>query len=299
MKQSRIIQGLMRIDAISDDQLFDLIRFDLDRGVYFFDLADIYGNGEAERKVGRVLEAHPELRPEMFIQSKVSIVRGKQDNYYDLSYDHIKEGVNAILDRLGIDYLDSLLLHRPDIFMDAEEVAKAFDELYEEGKVRHFGVSNFSKETIDYLSAAAKRPIEYNQVQLGIGHMPMLAEAMNFNMENTEGTSKTEDTFFCMKKKGIQIQAWSPFLVGFFQGSLFDASRYPEINDALSQMADKYQTSKCAVATAFLLKLDKNLHVITGSLNVDHVQECLDGESLDLSKEDWYVLYRKAGNMLP
>ena len=299
MKQSRIIQGLMRIDSISDGQVYDLLCFDLERGISFFDLADIYGGGEAERKVGRVLKAHPELREKMFIQSKVSIYRAEGGNYYDLSRDHILTGVNEILERLGISYLDSLLLHRPDILMEADEVAEAFDILQKQGKVRHFGVSNFSAGAMRYLANRLRQPIEYNQVQLGLGHMPMVSEALNFNMDNHEGTSRSEDTFFYMKKHSIQIQAWSPFLVGFFQGSLFDDGRYPDINRALWEMANKYQVSRCAIATAFLLKLDKDLHVVTGSLNPDHIQECLDGEKIDLSKEDWYFLYRASGNMLP
>lgn len=125
MKQSRIIQGLMRVDRLDDDQLYDLIRFDLDRGITFFDLADIYVGGEAERKLGRILSAHPELRDKMFIQSKVSIRRGELHSFYDLSKEHILEGVDGILNRLGIKKLDSLLLHRPDIFMDGKEINEA------------------------------------------------------------------------------------------------------------------------------------------------------------------------------
>ncbi len=299
MKPSRIIHGLMRVGHLSDEQLYDLIRYDLDHGIYFFDLADIYVGGESERKLGRILKAHPGLREQMFIQSKVSIRSSDMGGYYDLSYEHIKEGVEASLERLGIDYLDSLLLHRPDIFLDADEVAKAFDELYREGKVKHFGVSNFSKEMIDYLLEKVPQKLEYNQIQLGLGHTSLIEEAVNFNVDNREGISKTEDTYFYLKKKGIAIQAWSPFMVGFFEGNLFDEGRYPEVNEALGQIAAKYQTSKCAIATAFILKLNKDICVITGSMNPDHIQECLDGEALDLAKDDWYFLYRKAGNMLP
>lgn len=152
---------------------------------------------------------------------------------------------------------------------------------------------------MDYLSSCLDHQIEYNQVQLGLGHLPLIKEAINFNMENDEGVSRTEDTFFYMKKHHIAIQAWSPFVVGFFKGSLFDEARFPEMNEAMKVIADKYQRSKCAVATAFLLMLDKDLRVITGSMDPLHVQECLDGENLSLTKEEWYYLYAKAGNMLP
>ena len=299
MKRSRIIQGLMRISSISEDQLYDLIRFDLDNGIYFFDIADCYDNTNAESKLGRVLKAHPELRKEMFIQTKGAITFGESGGYYDFSYNHMKEALNASLSRMGIEYVDSYLYHRPDIFMDAKEVSKLVDEAFKEGKIKHFGVSNCSKEMMEYLSSELNYKIEYNQIQLGLGHMPLVEECFNFNMSNVEGNSRTEDTYFYMKRKGIALQAWSPFLVNFFEGSLFDENKYPEINNALSIMANKYQTSKCAIATAFVLALNKDITVITGSLNKDHVKECLDGEDITLSKEDWYYLYKATGRMLP
>ena len=299
MKQSRIIQGLMRISSLSEEELYELIRFDLDHGIYFFDIADCYIEGEAEIKLGKVLKAHPELRKEMFIQTKGAIRMSSHGAYYDFGYNYIKEAIDDSLNRLGIDYVDSYLYHRPDIFMDNIEVAKAIDEAFNEGKIKHFGVSNCSKEMIEYLSSTLKQKIEYNQIEFGLGHMPIVEETFNFNMSNMEARSRTEDTYFYMKRKGIKLQAWSPFLVGYFGGSLFDENKYPEINKALNELKDKYHTSKCAVATAFILSLSKDITVITGSLNKDHIQECLDGEDIVLEKEDWYYLYRSTGAMLP
>ena len=299
MKKSRIIQGLMRTASLSEEQLYDLIKFDLDHGIYFFDIADIYDGGNSETKLGKVLKAHPELRKEMFIQTKGAIRYAEKNGFYDFSYDYIKGALDASLKRMGLDYVDSYLLHRPDIFMDGEEVAKVIDESFKNGKIKHFGVSNFSKEMIEYLSGYVKQDIEYNQIQLGLGHMPLIEECFNFNMSNKEGNSRTEDTYFYMKRKGIKLQAWSPFLVNFFEGSLFDEEKYPRINKALNELKDKYHTSKCAVATAFILMLNKDITVITGSMNIDHVKECLDGEDITLSKEDWYYLYCSAGKMLP
>ena len=299
MKRSRIIQGLMRISSLSEEELYNLILFDLAHGIYFFDIADCYDNGNAEIKLGNILKAHPELRKEMFIQTKGSIRSGEKGGYYDFSYSHIKEAINDSLKRMQIEYIDSYLYHRPDIFMDNKEVSKAVDEAFKEGKIKHFGVSNCSKEMIEYLQEELKQDIEYNQIQLGLGHMPIIEECFNFNMNNNESRSRTEDTYFYMKRKGIKLQAWSPFLVGFFEGSLFDESRYPNINRVLNELKDKYHTSKCAIATAFILMLNKDITVITGSLNQEHIQECLDGESINLSKEDWYYLYKSTGAMLP
>lgn len=300
MKKSRIIQGLMRLDNVDESRLYEIIEYDLDHGIYFFDLADIYCRGESEAKLGRVLKAHPELREKMFIQTKGSIrFSPETGGYYDLSYEHIKEAAYDSLDRLGIDYLDSFLLHRPDIFIDADEVAKAFNELYLEGKVKHFGVSNFPKEMIEYISKDLKQRIEYNQVQLGVGHLPMVSEVFNYNTNFDEGISRSSEAFFYLKRKGIIIQAWSPFIVRFFEGSLFDENKFPEINRALSKYAEKYHTSKCAIATSFLLRLDKDLLVITGSMNLEHIQQSIDGENIELSKEDWYAIYKECGYKLP
>ena len=295
---NRIIQGLMRSDSLSDEELYDLIKFDIDRGINYFDLADIYGLGAIEAKVGRVLKAHPELRKDMFIQSKCSIVK-KEAKYYDLSYSHIMESVNQILERLNISYLDSLLLHRPDILMDPKEIKKAFIELKESGKVLHFGVSNFSKEAIEYLNSEVDGMIEINQIQIGLGQMRLIGEEINFNMNNDESVSHSGSTLFYLKRKGIQIQAWSPFLVGYFDGSIFDYNRFPNLNNKLDELAWKYQVPKAAIATNFLLMLDSNLLVITGSMNKNHIDDCLKGNTFKMDKMDWYSLYQAAGHMLP
>ena len=295
---ARIIQGLMRIDRLSEDELYDLILFDLENGITIFDLADCYGDGEAEAKVGRVLSAHPELRDKIFIQTKCSIVRGV-NKYYDLSYEHIMESVYASLKRLNIDYLDSLLLHRPDILLDPVEIKKAFLELKEKGLVRHFGVSNFSKEAIEYLNSEVDGFIEVNQIQLSLGQMRLLEEELSFNMNTDEGVSHTNGTFFYLKRKGIEIEVWSPFLAGFFDGSIFDDARFPNLNAKLWELSNKYHVSKATIATKFLLMLDINLKVVSGSLNKDHIKECLMAENFNMEKVDWYGLYLAAGKMLP
>ena len=234
----------------------------------------------------------------MYIQTKCSIVKGNE-KYYDLSYEHIMESVYNSLKKLNIDYLDSLLLHRPDILMDAKEIKKAFLELKEKGLVKHFGVSNFSKEAIEYLNSEVDGFIEINQLQIGLGQMRLLEEEISFNMDTDEGVSHTTGTFFYLKRKGIEIQAWSPFLVGFFSGSLFDREKYPNINYKLEELAYKYQVSKATIATKFLLMLDENLKVVTGSMDKGHIKESLDAIDLNMEKVDWYALYKAQGKMLP
>ena len=299
--ESKIIQGLMRLRDVSGDELYDLIKFDLENGITYFDISDIYLDGEAEKKLGAVLKAHPELREKMFIQTKCGIVndRAKDISYYDLSYEHIIESVNKSLERLGLDYVDSLLLHRPDIFIDAHEVARAFATLSQEGKVKHFGVSNFPHEIMKYLYDHTNIPMEVNQLQLGIGHLSLVNEVFNVNMNNSEGIERAGELFFFIKRHGIVLQCWSPYQVGFFGGNVFKDPNYKEVNEYMEELGKKYNVSKCAIATAFLLKLGDFIQVITGSTDKEHVKQTVDGTKINLTKAEWYTIFRKTGNLLP
>ena len=136
---SRIALGCMRIADKSVDEVDELIKTALDAGINFFDHADIYGGGKSEKVFGEVLKRHPDYRQKMIIQTKCAIVPGQR---YDFSKEHILKSVDDSLMRLNTDYVDILLLHRPDALCDPKEVAEAFDELYEAGKVKYFGVSN-------------------------------------------------------------------------------------------------------------------------------------------------------------
>lgn len=296
-----IIQGLMRLKGMSADDLYNLIKYDLDHGVHFFDISDIYNDGECESLLGEVLTKHPELREQMIIQTKCGIVKDRENDivYYDLSYDHIIESVNNSLKRMNIKYIDSFLLHRPDIFFSAPEVARAFATLSQEGKVLSFGVSNFPHEALKYLKDHTNIPISVNQLQLGLGHLNLLREVLNLNVNNEEGAEHTGELFFYMKRYNIVLQCWSPYQYGLFGGSIFDSPKYKECNEYLEVLAKKYKTSKCAIATSFLLALGNDIQVITGSTNPKHVQESIDGTKVRLTKGEWYTLYRKTGNLLP
>lgn len=298
---SPIIQGLMRLKGLSVDELYNLIKYDLDHGINFFDISDVYNDGESERLLGEVLSEHPELREKMFIQTKCGIVKDRENDitYFDLSYNHIIESVDASLKRMNLKYIDSLLLHRPDIFFDAEQVARAFATLSQQGKVLSFGVSNFPHEALKYLKDHTNIPITTNQLQLGLGHLDLVREVLNLNMNNEEGTEHTGELFFYMKRYNIALQCWSPYQVGFFGGSIFTDPSMKELNEYLDVLATKYNVSKCAIATAFLLTLGNGIQVITGSTNTKHIQESIDGTKVKLTKAEWYTLYRKSGNLLP
>lgn len=295
---NRIALGLMRLNNIDEENLYELLVNSLKLGVNFIDLADIYCNGDSERKLGRVLFNHPDLRKELYIQTKVGI--RKDIGGYDLSYEYIIKAVKDCLNRLNIEYLDCLLLHRIDLLLDAKEVAKAIKELKDNGLIKDFGVSNFNTSEIEYLKSELKDiDIKYNQVNLGIGNTTMLDSAMYANVPLSKINYGDGNLLFYLKKENIKIQCWSPFQYGLFEGSIFDEEKYPLINEVLKEYADKYKTSKCAIATAFLLRIDSNLIVITGSMNINHIKECIDGESISLTKEDWYKIYRKTNHFLP
>ena len=299
-KEQRIIQGLMRINNLSADELYNLIKFDIENGINYFDLADFYSNGECERKFGEVLKLHPELRDKMIIQTKCGILNDHEGNkYFDLSYEHIVDSVKNSLKRMNLDSIDYLLFHRPDIFMDANEVARAMSYLKGEGLVKHFGVSNFPHEMVKFMKDQTNIPIEINQLQLGLGHLDLIREVLNCNMNSEEGTEHTGELFFYMKRYNIVLQCWSPFQHGFMEGSIFDNPKFKELNETLEEFATKYNTSKCAIATCFLLMLSKTTQVITGSTNIKNIKECLDSKNIKLEKWEWYKLYRSTGNFLP
>lgn len=298
---SRIIQGLMRLNDVSVDKLEDLLKFDVENGITFLDISDIYSNGECEKKLGEVFKRNPDLRKELFIQTKCGIVRDLETGmkYYDLSYNHIVESVEKSLERMNLDYIDCLLLHRPDIFLDAKDVARAFATLLQKGKVKHFGVSNFPHEMVKYLTDQTNIPIEVNQLQLGLGHLPLVREVFNVNMNFDSGIERTGELFFYMKRYGIKLQCWSPYQYGFFEGSIFNKDETKDAAEYLNVLAKKYNVSPCGIATAFLLMLGDNIQVITGSTIKEHISESLEGTNITLTKAEWYTLYSKTHNLLP
>lgn len=300
MEKSRIIQGLMRINEMSVEEVKSLIEFDLEHGINFFDTSNIYGRGISESKIGDVLKLDPSLRSKMIIQSKCGIyVDESNQSYYDLSKEMIIKSCNETLKRLNTTYLDYFLLHRPDIFLDNKEVAEAFNILYKEGKVHHFGVSNFSKELIDYLEEEVIEKIEVNQLQLGLGHTLLLSDVFNYNTAFYKNNSFAGDMFFYLKKKNINLQCWSPYQYGMFEGNILNNDKFKETNLLLEQLASKYQVNKSSICLSFLLMLGENVSVVIGTTNKQHIIDSIDALKVKLTKVEWYNLYRSANNLLP
>lgn len=290
-----IALGCMRISSLPLEKADELIQTAMDTGITFFDHADIYGGGKSEELFGQVLRLHPSLRSQMQIQSKCGICSG----YFDFSKAHILESVEGSLRRLGTDYLDVLLLHRPDTLMEPEEVADAFDILATQGKVRHFGVSNQNPGQMELLRRTVRQPLLFNQLQFGLKHTGMIDSGLNVNMTNPPSVVHDGGLLEYCRLHGITIQPWSPFQFGFFEGVYLDNPDFPELNAALSEMAAAKGVSKAALVIAWILRHPAGMQPIVGTTNAGRLRELAAAAQVELTRPEWYALYRAAGNALP
>lgn len=293
IKVPAVAVGCMRISDMSEKEVAAFIDTSLRNGASFFDHADIYGGGRSEEVFGTALT--PSMRENIIIQTKCGIRSGM----FDFSYEHIVNSVDGSLKRLGTEYIDVLLLHRPDALMEPEEVARAFDYLKKSGKVRHFGVSNQNSYQIQLLQNALSEPLCANQLQLSIMHTPMLQSGINVNMFNESGINRDGGVLdFCRLNK-ITIQAWSPMQYGFFEGCFVDNEKFPELNAVMEKIGDKYGVSKTSVAIAWILRHPARIQPVTGTTNLKRLEDSLKAADITLTREEWYEIYRSAGNILP
>ncbi len=291
-----MIMGCMRINSLSEKELNVLFHTALEEGINFFDHADIYGGGECERHFAKAIGMNSTLREKLVLQSKCGIRKG----FFDFSKEHILNSVDGILERLQTDYLDFLLLHRPDTLMDPEEVAEAFHILLNQGKVRQFGVSNFNPMQIALLQKHFSEHLVFNQLQFSLAHTPMIDSGLTVNMHTPQSVNYEGNVLEYCRLKGITIQAWSPFQKGFFEGPfLGDTSQYAKLNEVIRHIALKYGVTDTAVAVAWITRHPANILVILGTTNVIRLKEACKGSNLPLTREEWYELYIAAGNILP
>ena len=287
--------GCMRIVEIENaDAVKSWVDTALEHGINFFDHADIYGKGRCEELFGQVLT--PSLREKIILQSKCSIRPGIA---FDFSKEHILNSVDGILKRLNTEYLDILLLHRPDTLMEPEEVAEAFRILKENGKVRHFGVSNQTPMQMELLSKYCDEPLLINQLQLSIAHCPMINSGINANMYNDSGINRDGGVLEYCRLKDITIQAWSPFQYGMFEGIFLGNEKFAELNKVIDDLAEKYNVTNSAIAVAWILRHPAGIQTIVGTTNKDRIAQISKASEIRLTREEWYALYMAAGNKLP
>lgn len=295
MKASQVVLGCMRIAGMSTDELDRLIEGSLEVGVNTFDHADIYGGGMSESKFGEVLTGKPGLREKLFLQSKCGIREGR----YDFSREYILESVDGILKRLHTDYLNLLILHRPDVLMDTDEVAEAFEELAASGKVLDFGVSNMNPMQIELLQKCTGKHLCVNQLQFSAAHTKMIDEAFNVNM-TTEGAAVcTGGIMEYCRLHDIAIQSWSSLQYGFFEGTFLGSEKYPELNAQLDRLAEKYKVSAGAIAIAWILKCPAVKQAVVGTTKASRIAELAAASEITLTRQEWYQVYTSAGNQLP
>ena len=298
LRASNIAMGNMRLTELSLTEAEKLIKTALEEGINFFDHADIYAGGKSEKSFAEAIQMNASIREKMIIQSKCGI--RPEGGYFDFSKEHIISSVDGILKRLNTEYLDILLLHRPDALMEPEEVAEAFNELQEKGKVRHFGVSNHNPMQIELLEKYISQKIVANQLQFSVAHTPMIDSGMTLNMNIEQSVNRDSSILEYCRLKDITIQAWSPFQHGFFEGAfLGDRKRYAELNEVIDDLALKYEVKNTTIATAWITRHPANMQVVIGTTNVDRLKDACKASEMRLTREEWYQLYKAAGNMVP
>lgn len=307
LQASAVALGIMRMVSLNVDDAAKVLDTVTDKGVNFIDSADIYGGGKSEEIFGQALKKSGVKREDLIIQSKGGIVLDPKRSHgdlvfgqrYDFSKQHLIDAVDGILKRMGIDYLDFFLLHRPDPLMEPDQVAAAFDELQAAGKVRHFGVSNCNPMQVDLIQSAVSQKLMVNQLQFGVMHTGPIDFGLHVNMSDDRSVNHDGEIIEYSRLHNMTIQAWSPYQYGMFEGPFIDNPKFPELNKKLQGLADAKGVTKNAIATAWILRHPANMQVILGSMNQDHLKESIAGADVELTKQEWYDIYFAAGNTLP
>lgn len=288
--------GCMRINRLDKAEAETFVATALEHGAFFFDHADIYGGGACEEIFAEAIHMTDDVRENVVLQSKCGIRPGIS---FDFSKKHILDSVDGSLRRLRTDYLDVLLLHRPDALVEPEEVAEAFNILHDSGKVRYFGVSNQNPMQIQLLQKYVRQPFVANQLQLSITNATMIAAGMHVNMLEESALNRDGYVLDFCRMNDITIQPWSPFQYGFFEGVFLGSEKYLELNAKIDELAKKYSVTNTTIVIAWLLRHPARMQPVTGTMNVDHLVDCIRAADITLTREEWYAIYLKAGYTLP
>ena len=297
-KASRIVMGCMRIADKNLSELEKLITDAISVGVNVFDHADIYGGGNCEKLFGVAMKDLKLAREEYLVQTKCGIRKFDGGRSFDFSKEHIIRSAEDSLRRLNMEYVDMFFLHRPDTLMDADEIGEAFENLKSSGKVRAFGVSNFSAMQMEYLRRNGVE-ISANQMQFSLGHTLLVDAGLHVNMRTSESVNFGGDTLEYARLHKIPMQAWSPLQYGFFEGIFIGNENFPELNKKLNELAEKYAVTPSAIACAWILRHPVFVQVVTGTTSPARIKEMSKGADVTLTKQEWYTLYLSAGNTMP
>lgn len=295
LQTGKISLGCMRMDKLSKMEASKVINSSMEAGIDLFDHADIYGGGKSEEVFAGAIDLKSSVRDKMLIQTKCGI----RDGSFDFSKEHILTSVDGSLKRLNTDYIDILLLHRPDTLMEPEEIAEAFTKLKQEGKVRHFGVSNQNPMQVELLKKYIKEDLIVNQLQLSLLHTPMIDAGFNVNMQNKPSIVHDSNILEYSRLHDMTIQAWSPFQHGMIEGVFVGNKDFPELNKKLQEIAEKKDVTDSAIAIAWILRHPAKIQPVIGSMNPQRIKDIAKATDVVLTREEWYELYLAAGNDLP
>lgn len=302
---SRIVYGTWHLgvhwnrEPLQDEILehgVTLIEAAIEHGITMIDLADIYTFGKSDLIVGEALKRNPGLRDKIVLQSKAGIIIGEEGDpgRFDFSYEHLIASVEGSLQRLGVEHIEVLLLHRPDPLVEPEEVARAFDELQASGKIGHFGVSNHTPMQIELLKRYVDQPIVANQVELNLLHNEMIRDGVISNTKGLEYTAARGTLDYC-RLNDIMVQAWSPVAGGRVFNRSDDApANERAVAEELARLAEKYETNTSAIALAWLLRHPAGIMPILGTMKTHRIAESVQADEIELTRIEWYRLFEAA-----
>lgn len=285
--------GCMRMNSLEVKDAAHVVDTALKSGIDFFDHADIYGKGESERIFSKALKEAGVKREDLLLQSKTGIRKG----FYDFSKEYIVSAVEGILERLDTDYLDVLLLHRPDALVEPEEVAEAFDFLHTSGKVRQFGVSNHNPTQMELLKKFIDQELVANQLQMSVMHTGMVDAGVNVNRKEAGSLDHDGGILDYARLHDVTIQPWSP--VRGDNGVFLNDPSLPEVNQTLQEVGERYGTDREVAAIAWLLRHPAKMQVILGSMTPERIEKYAKASEIEITREEWYSIYTSAGNDLP
>ena len=274
-------------------------------GITFFDFADIYSKGKSEKVFGEVIKKRPDIREKVKIQSKAGIILLDEEgiNQFNFSTSHLVKTVEKSLKNLGVDMLDSLLLHRPDPLMNAKEMKEAFDYLFENKMIAQMGVSNMNQYQIQFIEKAVGRKIKANQLEISLLQLDWLDGTIGVNNDEGFKSTMTPGLMEYMMMNDIEIQAWSPMARGLFSGKELGENPNEIIvktGKYVKQLAQEKETTPEAIVLAFIMKHPGEIRPVIGTTNPERIKASIEAEKIKLSRREWYKLYiLSRGEMLP
>jgi predicted oxidoreductase len=309
---SQIVYGCMGLGGWNNNlvaeqdvaQTQKIIETCLENKINVFDLADVYTNGKAEEVFGQVLKSKPSLRKNIVLQTKVGVKLSPvhEVNQYDLSPQWITTALNNSLKRLQSENVDILFLHRPDPLMDLDDTAEAIEKLHKQGKFSHLAVSNMHAGQIAWLQSAISVPIIANQLQMSLQHADFIEETITTNMKEGCQSGFPRGTLEFCEQQNMQLQAWAPLAKGIYTGNPSENPSAEELatTKLISQLANRYSSNPSAILLAWLLKHPVNIQPVIGTTNLSRIAECTKASKVELSRDDWYLLFETArGQKVP